>query len=158
MTPMHEIWTKLREKKEKIHAGVRLALLFSPLFFYLYLDRPELPTLLTIGLFSFWISALFLDMRITVSLKDLVRKHEANDVFRNLYRKFGKKAIAIQLGIEGAFVVLFPSIATLRQPGELFEIDFMGSAILAGIIGVLHVFAWRNNKKEIQKINDQKYL
>jgi len=99
-----------------------------------------------------------LDMRITMSLKDLVKKHEANDIFRNLYKKFGKKAIVAQLGIECSFVVLFPSIATLRQPGESFVVDFMGSAILAGIIGVLHVFAWRNNKKEIQKINDQKYL
>lgn len=151
---MHEIWTKLREKKEKIHAGVRLALLFSPLFFYLYLNRPELPILLTIGLFSFWISALFLDMRITASLKDLVGKHEANDIFRNLYRRFGKKAVPLQLGIESAFVMLFPSIMTLRQPGESFEIDMTGAAILGGIIGILHAFAWRSNKKEIQKIRD----
>ncbi|MDH3203514.1 MAG: hypothetical protein OEL81_02400 [Nitrosopumilus sp.] len=121
------------------------------------MEKPELPTV-TYGLFLFWEITLFLDMRITMSLKDLVKKHEANDIFRNLYKKFGKKAIVAQLGIECSFVVLFPSIATLRQPGELFEIDFMGSAILAGIIGVLHVFAWRNNKKEIQKINDQKYL
>jgi len=152
MTPMHEIWTNLREKKEKIHAGVKLVLLFSPLFFYLYWNRPELPLAFTLGLFSFWISALFLDMRITTSLKDLVGKHEANDIFRNLYKKFGKKAVAIQLGIESAFVMFFPNIMTLRQPGESFEIDVMGAAILGGIVGVLHVFAWRSNKKEIQKI------
>ena len=154
MTPMHEIWVTLREKKEKIHAGVKLVLLFSPLFFYLYLQRPELPAILAIGLFSFWGIALFLDMRITMSLKDLVSRHEANYIFRNLYQKFGKKAVVIQLGIEGAFVILFPSIATIRQPGQPFEIDIMGSAILAGIVGVLHVFAWRDNKKEIAKIKD----
>ena len=154
MTSMHEIWATLREKREKIHAGVRLVLLFSPLFFYLYLQRPELPAILTIGLFSFWWMTLFLDMRITMSLKDLVSRHEANDIFRNLYQKFGKRAIAIQLGIEGAFVILFPSIATIRQPGQPFEINIMGSAILAGIVGVLHVFAWRDNKKEIAKIKD----
>jgi len=34
----------------------------------------------------------------------------------------------------------------------------MGAAILAGIIGVLHFFAWMNNKKEIQKIHDKKYV
>lgn len=152
---MHEIWNKLQEKKEKIHAGVRLALLFPPLFFYLYWDRPELPLAITLGLFSFWISALFLDMRITVSLKDLVKKHEANDIFRTLYRNFGLKAIAIQLGIESSFVVLFPSIMTLRQPGDSFVIDVTGAAILGGIIGVLHIFAWRNNKKEIQKIREE---
>ena len=155
MMPMHEIWTKLRMRK--IHVGVKMVLLFSPLFFYFFLEKPELPTV-TYGLFLFWEITLFLDMRITMSLKDLVKKHEANDIFRNLYKKFGKKAIVAQLGIECSFVVLFPSIATLRQPGESFVVDFMGSAILAGIIGVLHVFAWRNNKKEIQKINDQKYL
>ena len=143
MTPMHEIWATLREKREKIHAGVRLVLLFSPLFFYLFLERPELPAILAIGLFSFWGMTLFLDMRITMSLKDLVSRHEANDIFRNLYQKFGKRAIAIQLGIEGAFAILFPSIATIRQPGQPFEIDMMGAAILAGIVGVLHVFAWR---------------
>ena len=154
MTLMHEIWTKLREKKEKIHAGVRLALLFSPLFFYLHLDRPELPWIITIGLFSFWIVSLFLDMRITASLKDLVKKHEANDIFRNLYQKFGKKAVPLQLGIESAFVIIFQSLMTLRQPGEIFEIDITGAAILGGIIGVLHIFAWRSNKKEITKIRE----
>ena len=158
MTLMHEIWTKLQEKKEKIHAGVRLALLFSPLFFYLYLDRPELPMPLTIGLFSFWMVFLFLDMRITASLKDLVTKHEANDIFRNLYIKFGKKAVPLQLGIESVFVIFFPSIMTLRQPGQSFEIDVMGAAILGGIIGILHLFAWRSNKKEIQKIKNSKMV
>jgi len=151
---MHEIWTKLKEKREKIHAGIKLTLLFSPLFFYLYLDRPGLPIVITIGLFSFWMVSLFLDMRITASLKDLVKKHEANDIFRNLYKKFGKKAITIQLGIECSAVMLFPSIMTLRQPGESFEVDITGAAILGGIIGVLHVFAWRSNKKEIQKIRE----
>ncbi len=156
IVPMHEIWTNLLEKREKIHAGIKLSLLFSPLFFYLYFDRPELPILLTIGLFSFWISSLFLDMRITVSLKNMIRNHEANDIFRNLYRRFGTKAIAIQIGIESSFVILFPSIMTLRQPGESFEVDMTGAAILGGIIGVLHVFAWHSNKKEILKINDKK--
>ncbi len=155
---MHEIWTNLLEKKRKIHASVKLSLLFSPLFFYLYLDRPELPLVITISLFSFWTVSLFLDMRITVSLKDLVRKHETNDIFRTLYRKFGKKAIVIQLGIESAFVILFPSLMTLRQPGQLFEIDLTGAAILGGIVGVLHIFAWGSNKKEIKKIKEEKII
>ena len=152
----HEIWTNLR-RNEKIHAGVKMALLFSPLFFYLYFDRPELP-LFALGLFFFWGISLYLDMRITLSLNDKIGKHESNDIFRVLYKRLGKRAIIIQLGIEFTFVVLFPSIATLRQPGETFEIDIMGAAILAGIIGVLHFFAWRNNKKEIQKIYDKKYV
>ena len=151
---MHEIWTKLQEKREKIHARIKLALLFSPLFFYLYLDRPEIPLVITIGLFSFWIFALSLDMMITASLKDLVKKHEANDIFRNLYQKFGIKAVPLQLGIESAFVMLFPSLMTLRQPGQSFEIDITGAAILGGIIGILHIFAWHSNKKEIVKIRD----
>ena len=158
MMPMHEIWANLTERKEKIHAGVKLALLFSPLFFYLYLDRPEIPVALTIGLFSFWAITLFLDMRITTSLKDQIRKHEANDIFRILYQKFGKKSVPLQLGIEYAFVVLFPSLMTLRQPGQLFEIDVMGAAILGGIVGVLHVFAWHSNKKEIAKIKDAELI
>ena len=140
------------EKREKVHAGVKLALLFSPLFFYLHLDRPELPWIITITLFSFWMISLFLDMRITASLKDLVKKHEANDIFRELYGRFGKKAILLQLGIESSIVVLFPSLMALRQPGESFEIDVTGAAILGGIVGVLHIFAWHSNKKEITKI------
>ena len=156
MMPMHEIWTKLRKKREKIHACVKLALLFFPLFFYLYFDRPEIPILVTVGLFSFWGMTLFLDMRITMSLKELVGKHEANDIFRELNKRFGKKAVPLQLGIEFAFVILFPSLMTLRQPGKIFEVDMTGAAIFGGIIGVLHVFAWQNNKKEIQKINETK--
>jgi len=156
-TPMHEIWITLMEKTRKIHAGVRLALLFSPLFFYLYFNKPELP-LFALGLFFFWGISLYLDMRITLSLKGKIGKHESNDIFRVLYKRLGKRAIIIQLGIEFTFVVLFPSIATLRQPGETFEIDITGAAILAGIIGILHIFAWRNNKKEIQKIHDKKYV
>ena len=93
-----------------------------------------------------------------MSLKDLVKRHESNDIFRNLYKIFGRKAVALQLGIEGLFVMLFPSVMTLRQPGEIFEIDMTGSATLGGIIGVLHIFAWKNNKKEIQKINEQKFV
>jgi len=154
MTP-HEIWTNLI--KRKIHVGVLLVLLFLPLFFYLYFEKPELP-LFILGLFIFWGISLYLDMRITLSLKGKIGKHESNDIFRVLYKRLGKRAIIIQLGIEFTFVVLFPSIATLRQPGETFEIDVMGAAILAGIIGVLHIFAWRNNKKEIQKIHDKKYV
>ena len=157
MMPMHEIWNTLREKERKIHGGIKMALLFSPLFFYLYLEKPELP-IFTFGLFIFWGVALYLDMSITMSLKDLVKRHESNDIFRNLYKKYGKKAVSLQLGIESVFVVLFPSLTTLRQPGEPFEIDLMGAAILAGIIGVLHVFAWRSNKKEIAIMKDMKLI
>ena len=64
----------------------------------------------------------------------------------------------MQLGIESAFVVLFPSIMTLRQPDQSFEIDIVGAAILGGIIGVLHVFAWRSNKEEITKIKDTELI
>ena len=102
--------------------------------------------------------SLFLDMRITMSLKDLVRKYERNDIFRNLYKRFGKKAVTVQLGIECFFVLLFPSIMTLRQPGETFEIDMAGVAILGGIVGVLHIFAWDSNKKEIAKIKDLEFV
>ena len=157
MMPIHEIWSTLREKERKIHGGIKMALLFSPLFFYLYLEKPELPSIFALGLFIFWGIALYLDMSITMSLKDLVKRHESNDIFRNLYKKYGKRAVSLQLGIESVFVILFPSIASLRQPGEPIEIDLMGAAILGGIIGVLHVFAWRNNKKEIHKINDKKF-
>ncbi len=128
------------------------------LLFHFFLERPELPAIFAIGLFSFCGIALFLDMKITMLLKGLVSRHEANDLFCNLYQKFDKKAVVIQLGIEGSFVVLFSSITTIRQPGQPFEIDIMDSAILSGIIGVFHVFVWHSNKKEIQKINDTKLV
>jgi len=153
MTLPHEIWNILREKEKKIHAGVRLVLLFTPLFFYLFLDRPRLSEFVYL-LFVFWGVSLYLDMRITISLKELVGRHESNDIFRNLYKKFGRWATIIQIIIESTIVLLFPIIMTVRQPGQSLEIDVMGSAILAGTIGVLHVFAWKNNKKEIQKIRD----
>jgi len=153
MTSPYEIWSNLREKEKKIHAGVRLVLLFTPLFFYLFLDRPRLSEFVYL-LFVFWGVSLYLDMRITISLKELVGRHESNDIFRNLYKKFGRCATVIQIIIESTIVLLFPVIMTVRQPGQSLEIDVMGSSILAGTIGVLHVFAWMNNKKEIQKIKD----
>ena len=55
-------------------------------------------------------------------------------------------------------MVVFSSIATLKQSGEPFEIDLIGAAILARIIGVLHVFVWYSNKEEIQKIRDRKLI
>ena len=50
--------------------------------------------------------------------------------------------------------MLLPSLMTLRQPREIFEVDITGAAVLGGIIGVLHVFAWRSNNKEIAKIRE----
>ncbi|MGI9565637.1 MAG: hypothetical protein ACR2LL_01310 [Nitrosopumilus sp.] len=47
----------------------------------------------------------------------------------------------------------FPTISTIREAGQSFEmIDWTGSAILGGIIGVLHFIAWHQNRIAIKGI------
>lgn len=64
----------------------------------------------------------------------------------------------LQLLIESSFVMLFPIISTIREAGQSFEIDWAGSAILGGIVAVLHVIAWKDNRKAIRQLNDQRYV
>ena len=139
--------------KTKIREYFFSSLLFSPIFFYFVLERPEIPSVIVIILYLFWIISLSLDMNSTLSIKDKIKRHEANHLFRILYTKF-KPAIAvtIQISIETSFVMLFPIISTIREAGKSFGMDWTGSAILGGIIGVLHVMAWRDNKKAIKEL------
>ena len=96
---------------------------------------------------------LFLDMRITLSLKDLIKKYEENGIFRILYTKYRRSvAVILQLIIEGVFVLVLPSLMFPRD----FEIklfwDYTSSAIFAGIVGVFHGIAWWNNRKNVKEI------
>jgi len=152
---------RFRERfaKTKVCQGLFFSLLFSPLFFYLVLERPEIPYTITIGLFCFWIVSLLLDMKSTLSIKDKIKRHEANPVFRILYTRFNPvTAVMLQLFIESSFVMLFPTISTIREAGSMFELDLTGSAILGGIVGVLHVMALKDNRKAIKVLDDQKYV
>ena len=148
-----------RFTKSKICQYLFFSLLFSPLFFYFILEIPEFSIIVVISLYVFWILSLLLDMKSTLSIKEKIKQHEANHVFRILYTRFSPRvAITLQLIIEISFVMLFPTISTIREAGQSFMIDWIGSAILGGIIGVLHIVAWYQNKKTIQHIDDQKYV
>jgi len=96
---------------------------------------------------------LFLDMRITLSLKDLIKKYEENGIFRFLYTKYRRSvAVILQLTIEAIFVLILPSLIFPREFGVPLFWDYQTSAIFAGIVGVFHGVAWWNNRKNIQEI------
>ncbi|WP_316504307.1 hypothetical protein [Nitrosopumilus sp.] len=126
----------------------------SPLFFYIWVfDRPPLPMFLIVLLYSFWILLMIMDMRITLSIKNLIVLHESNIIFRNLYQKYKPSvAITLQLLIETSFVVLMPSLIFPRDFGTKLFFDYQTSAILAGIVGVIHVLAYLSNRKMVKKI------
>ena len=146
--------------KRKIFGVMFYSALLSPLFFYVWVfDRPELPISLILSLYGFWGIMLTLDMRITLSLKDLIKRYEENGIFRFLYTKYKRStAVVLQLIIEAVFVLMLPSLVFPREFGVSLFWDYQTSAIFAGIVGVFHGMAWWNNRKNVREILDtQKY-
>ena len=150
-----------KKKQQRIPLVLFYSFLFSPLFFYLWLfDRPELHFWgIVVPLYCFWIIMMLLDMKITLSLKQLILQYEANPIFRTLYAKYRTSvAVMIQLFIEAAFVFVLPSLMFPRDFGVKLFFDYQSSAIFAGIVGVFHLIAWHNNRKNIKAIlENQKY-
>ena len=140
--------------KRKIFGVLFYSALLSPLFFYIwFFDRPELPLSVILLLYGFWIVSLFLDMRITLSLKDLIKRYEDNGIFRFLYTKYKRStAVILQLIIEAVFVLVLPSLVFPREFGVTLFWDYQTSAIFAGIVGVFHGIAWWNNRKNVREI------
>ena len=133
--------------------------LFSPLFFYLWLwDRPELHFWgIVTPLYGFWITMMSLDMKITLSLKQLILQYEANPIFRTLYAKYKTSvAVFLQILIETLFVFVLPSLMFPRNFGVKLFFDYQSSAIFAGIVGVIHLIAWCNNRKNVKNILEGK--
>ena len=144
-----------KKKHQKILSVLFYSFLFSPLFFYLlFFDRPELHFWgIVMPLYGFWIVMMSLDMKITLSIKQLILQHEANPIFRTLYAKYSTSvAVMIQLLIESVFVFVLPSLMFPRNFGVKLFFDYQSSAIFAGIVGVFHVMAWWNNRKNIKEI------
>jgi len=147
--------------KRKIFGVLFYSALLSPLFFYIwFFDRPELPLSIILLLYGFWIVNLFLDMRITLSLKDLIKKYEENGIFRVLYTKYRRSTAAvIQLSIEVVFVLVLPSLMFPRDFEVTLFWDYTSSAIFAGIVGIFHGLTWYNNRKNIKEIlKNQKFI
>ena len=146
-----------KPQKSTILLVMLYSLLLSPLFFYIWVfDRPELPTFLIVLLYLFWIMFMIMDMRITLSIKNLIISHESNIIFRNLYAKYRQSiAITLQLLIETSFVLFVPSLIFPREFGIKLFFDYQTSAILAGIVGVIHLLAWNSNKKTIAMITSK---
>jgi len=112
-----------------------------------------------LSLYGFWGIMLFLDMRITLSLKDLIKRYEENGIFRVLYTKYRRSvAVILQLIIEAVFILMLPSLMFPREFGmELFW-DYQSSAIFAAIVGVFHGIVWWNNRKNVKEIlENQKF-
>ena len=132
--------SKLNSKR-KLFGVLFYSALLSPLFFYVwFFDRPELSISLILSLYGFWGMMLFLDMRITLFLKDLIKRYEENGIFRFLYTKYRRStAVTIQLIIEGIFVLILPSLVFPREFGVPLFWDYQVSAIFAGIVGVLGI-------------------
>ena len=144
-----------KKKYQRILPVLFYSFLFSPLFFYLlFFDRPDLPFWgIVIPLYGFWVVMMSLDMKITLSLKQLILQHEANPIFRALYAKYRTSvAVTIQLLIESIFIFVLPSLMFPRDFGVKLFFDYQSSAIFAGIVGVFHGIAWHNNRKNIKEI------
>ena len=150
-----------KKKHQRILPVLFYSFLFSPLFFYLlFFDRPELDFwIIVMPLYGFWGIRMSLDMKITLSLKQLILQHEANPIFRTLYAKYRTSvAVMIQLLIESAFIFVLPSLMFPRDFGVKLFFDYQSSAIFAGIVGVFHLVAWWNNRKNIKEIlKNQRY-
>jgi len=150
-----------KKKHQRILPVLFYSFLFSPLFFYLlFFDRHELHFwIIVMPLYCFWIVMMSLDMKITLSVKQLILQHEANPIFRTLYAKYRTSvAVMIQLLIESAFIFVLPSLMFPRDFGVKLFFDYQSSAIFAGIVGVFHLVAWYNNRKNIKEIlENQRY-
>ena len=147
--------TDYKKKYQRILPVLFYSFLFSPLFFYLsFFDRPSLHFWgIVIPLYGFWIVMMSLDMKITLSLKQLILQHEANPIFRMLYAKYRTSvAVIIQLLVESVFIFVLPSLMFPRDFGVKLFFDYQSSAIFAGIIGIFHGIAWYNNRKNIKEI------
>jgi len=147
--------TDCKKKHQRVLLVLFYSFLFSPLFFYLlFFDRPELHFwIIVMPLYCFWIIMMSLDMKITLSVKQLILQHEANPIFRTLYAKYRTSvAVMIQLLIESTFIFVLPSLMFPRDFGVKLFFDYQSSAIFAGIVGVFHGLAWYNNRKNIKEI------
>ena len=132
--------------------GILLAMFFSalasPLFFYYWFGL-EIPIFVTVPLYSTWIIGLILDMGITITNKKLIAEYEQNIVFHSLYVKYKPAtAILIQISIEISFVMLMPFLFDDNN----YSIDIQASAIIAGMISVLHFMAWHSNRKTVSML------
>jgi len=149
------------KKKQKILPVLFYSFLFSPLFFYLlFFDRPELSFFgIILPLYGFWMIMMSLDMKITLSVKDMILQYEENPIFRALYGKYSPRiAVMIQLFIESTFIFVLPSLMFPRDYEVKLFFDYQSSAIFAGIVGVFHGIAWWNNRKNVREIlENQKF-
>ena len=146
-----------RPQKQTMLLVMLYSLLLSPLFFYIWVfERPELPVFLIVSLYLVWIISMTMDMRITLSIKSLIVLHESNIIFRNLYQKYQPRVtILIQLLIETSFVLFIPSLIFPREFDVKLFFDYQTSAILSGIVGIIHLLAYYSNKKTITTIQQQ---
>ena len=144
--------TSLFNKKNLFLAGL-FSLLVSPLFFYFWYDKPEIPVFVLVLLYAFWIVGFVLDMGITISSRYLILPHEQNLVFRTIYSKYRPiTSILIQIMIEISFVMLMPFLFAGNK-----TIDLQASAIIAGTVSVLHFIAWYSNRKTLLIMREKEH-
>ena len=143
---------KRRFQKRTILLVLLLSFLSSPLFFYYWFNL-EIPFLIVSSMHAAWIVSFVFDMRITVQNRHLIKLHESNVVFRNLYVKFNTViAVLIQICVETSFVIFMPFLFDKNN----FTIDVQASSLIAAMIAVLHFTAWYHNKKTVKTIKNNK--
>ncbi len=141
-----------RFNKRNLFLAGFFSLLVSPLFFYFWYDKPDIPVFVLVLLYAIWIIGFLLDMRITISNRHLISQHEQNLVFRTIYSRYRPKAsLLIQIMIEVSFVMLMPFLFAGNK-----TIDFQASGIIAGIVGILHFIAWYSNRKSLLIMKEHK--
>ena len=139
--------------KRNLFLAVFLSLLASPLFFYFWYDKPEIPVFVVVLLYAVWIIGVMLDLGITISNRHLILQHEQNLVFRRIYSRYRPiTSIVLQIMIEISFVMLMPFLFAGNK-----TIDFQASAIIAGIVSILHFMAWNSNRKFVLIMKEKEH-
>ena len=145
--------------KKRLHKKTAILVLFvsslsSPLFFY-YLFDLEIPFPIVSSLYAAWIVSFGFDMGITLQNRHLIKSHESNIIFQNLYAKFNiVTSVLIQICVETSFVFLMPFLFDKNN----FTIDVQASSLIAVMICTLHFTAWHHNKKTIKEIMNRKKI
>lgn len=104
----------------------------------------HLPWWVFFPLFTFWVLAFVLDVKITTSYNDFI-KYETNPLFRFLARKFSiKKSVTLQVLMEIGLIIFMGCLLKLR-------FDLVSMSEISSVFGLAHLMAWHSNKRFLEK-------
>ena len=104
----------------------------------------RIPPAVTVGFFLVWFVCFSCDAVYTVLNKRMMR-YESNMIFFPLYAKLGLVAVPVQALVDLGFMALI----TVVVSGFL---NFGYAGTIAVIFGLLHLDAYRNNRKFVRNV------